>query len=95
MLGPPGRSLGYAWRVELSGHSFDLETLQEQFPDPRARVTAIASTSSERISKRSLPTTLRYGSTRSFFSHMNGVAQLAAQSHRAVTTSGYIIGPSS
>lgn len=84
------------WRLVLSGHIFDLETLNEQFPngDPRvvrggdrfflesAELEALAPNHVEMLERAS-----------SLLAPMNGAAQLAAPKHRSVTASGQIVGP--
>lgn len=84
------------WRVELSGHIFDLETLQQQFPDGDPRVTRDGDRfyiESANLEARAPNHDEVLEHTQLLLARMNGVAQLVAQSHRAVTASGHIIGP--
>lgn len=84
------------WRIALSGHIFDLETLHEQFPsgDPQvlrhgdrfflesAELDALAPNHVEVLER-----------AKSMLDPMNGAAQLSDPSHRAVTAGDQIVGP--
>jgi hypothetical protein len=84
------------WRVTLSGHVFDLETLKEQFPDgdpcvvhdgdrfflESAELDALAPNHVEVLERAN-----------SLLAPMNGAAQLGDPKHRPVSASGQIVGP--
>lgn len=93
---PDLNSVPGMWRVALSGHIFDLETLHEQFPSGDPRVVRdgdrffLESADLDVLAPNHVEVLER---AKSLLPPMNGAAQLADPKHQAVAASGQIVGP--